>query len=82
MVVDVDYLSRMHNSLIKSHVVIANRMSLADRAEQPATCSEDVLSIILSKGKYTIKFRDRYMFINAVNTVVTAQPIKKKISAV
>ena len=41
--VDVDYLSRMHNELIKTHVSIANRLSLVDRATRLEEYSENLL---------------------------------------
>ena len=43
MMVDVEYLSRMHNKLIKSHVPIVNRLSLVDRATRPEAYSETIL---------------------------------------
>ena len=55
MMVDVDYLSRMHNELIKSHVSIANRLSLVDRASRPEAYSETILDYQLQRGKYSVK---------------------------
>ena len=78
MMVDVDYLSRMHNSLVKSHVVIANRLSLADRSKRPAAYSGDALDIVLSKGTYTIKFGDRQIGMSSLNTIVTSRQNKKQ----
>ena len=55
MMIDVDYLSRMHNELIKSHVSIANRLSLSDRATRPEEYSETILDYQLQRGKYSVK---------------------------
>ena len=55
IMVDVDYLSRMHNELIKSHVSIANRLSLVDRATRPEAYSETILDYQLQRGKYSVK---------------------------
>ena len=60
MIVDVDYLSCMHNDLVKSHVVLANRLSLADRAARPGAYDADVLADVLQRGKYTVKLYDAY----------------------
>ena len=58
MMIDVDYLSRMHNALIKSHVLIANQLSLADRSARPGAYSTEVLVSILQRGKYSVKLLD------------------------
>ena len=55
IMVDVDYLSRMHNELIKSHVSIANRLSLVDRETRPEGYSETILDYQLQRGKYLVK---------------------------
>ena len=47
MMIDVDYLSRMHDPLIQTHVTIANRMSLSDRAARPGAYDYDVLTSLL-----------------------------------
>ena len=60
MMVDVDYLSRMHNDLVKSHVVLANMLLLADRAARPGAYDADVLADVLQRGKYTVKLYDAY----------------------
>ena len=43
IMVDVDYLSRMHKKLIKTHVFIANRLSLVDRETRPEAYSNNIL---------------------------------------
>ena len=55
MMVNVDYLSRIHNESIKSHVSIANRLSLVDRATRPEAYSETILDYQLQRGKYSVK---------------------------
>ena len=55
MMVDIDYLSRMHNELIKSHVSIANRLSLVYRTTRPEVCSETILVYQLQRRKYLVK---------------------------
>ena len=52
MMVDVDYLSRIHNELIKTHVSIANRLSLGDMATRPESYNENILDSQLQHGKY------------------------------
>ena len=55
MMVDIYYLSRMHNELIKSHVSIVNRLSLVDRETRPEAYSETILDYQLQRGKYSVK---------------------------
>ena len=55
MMIDVDYLSRINNKLIKTHVSIANRLSPTDRALRPEASDVAVLTHTLSKGKYSVK---------------------------
>ena len=55
MMVNVDYLSRIHNESIKSHVSIANRLSLVDRATRPEAYSETILDYKFQRGKYLVK---------------------------
>ena len=55
MMVDVEYLSRMHNELIKSHVPIAKRLLLVDRATRPEAYSKTILHYQLQCGKYSVK---------------------------
>ena len=55
MMIDVDYLSWMHNELIKSRVSIASRLSLVDRATRPEAYSETILDYKLQRGKYLVK---------------------------
>ena len=55
MMMDVDYLSRIHNELIKSHVSIANRLSLADRAPRLEAYSETILDSQPHRGHYSVK---------------------------
>ena len=55
MMVDVAYLLKIHNELIKSHVFIANRLSLVDRTTRPEVYSETILVYQLHRGKYLVK---------------------------
>ena len=55
MMIDVDYLSRMHDPLIQTHVTIANRMSLSDRAARPGAYDYDTLMSLFQRGKYSLK---------------------------
>ena len=75
MMVDVDYLSRMHNKLIKSHVSIATRLSLVDRATRPEAYSETILKLRESRflGVNRIKtflFVVRLRFNNILFTLI------------
>ena len=47
MMVGVDYLSRIHNDLIKSHVLIANQLSLSDRSARPGAYTMEMLTEML-----------------------------------
>ena len=58
MMVDVDYLSRIHNDLVKAHGLIANQLSLVDRSVRPGAYSSEVLATILQRGKYLVKLSD------------------------
>ena len=53
--VDVDYLSRMHNGLVRAHIVVANTFALADRSTQPCAYKEEIWGELLKKGKYSFK---------------------------
>ena len=64
MMIDVDYLSRINNKLIKTHVSIANRLSLTDRALRPEAYDVAVLTHILSKGKYSVKPQSKKAYTN------------------
>ena len=55
MVVDVDYLSRKHNELIKKHVSIANQLSLVDRETRSEAYSENILDSQLQRETYSVK---------------------------
>ena len=55
MMIDVDYLSRMHDKLVKNHTMLANAWSLADRAARPCAYKSTTLEMLLSKGKYSTK---------------------------
>ena len=55
MMIDVDYLSRMHDKLVKNHTMLANAWSLADRAALPCVYKSTTLEMLLSKGKYSTK---------------------------
>ena len=55
MMVDVDYLSRMHDNLVKKHTLLANAWSLVDRAAHPCAYKSATFDLLLSKGKYSSK---------------------------
>ena len=55
MMVDVDYLSRMHDNLFKKHTLLANAWSLVDRAAHPCAYKSATFDLLLSKGKYSSK---------------------------
>ena len=51
MMVDVDYLSRMHNSLVKNHVLFANSVALSNRLSRPDAYEESALATMIDKGR-------------------------------
>lgn len=55
MIINVDYLSRIHNGLVRQHVIIANALSFADRSARPCAYKVLTWTNALSRGKYSIK---------------------------
>ena len=55
MMIDVDYMSRLHNNLVRQHMILANALSVADRSARPCAYKEHTWDYVLSKGKYSIK---------------------------
>ena len=64
MIIDVDYLLRINDQLIKTHVSIAKILSLADTALRLAAYDTAVLTNILSKGKYSVKPQSKKPYTN------------------
>ena len=56
MIVDVDYLSRMNDTLVKQHTLLANAWSIADRTARPRAYESKTLETLLHRGKYSIKY--------------------------
>ena len=55
MMSNVDYLSRIHNSLVKNHVLFANSLVLSDWLSRPDAYEELVLVVMLAKCQYSMK---------------------------
>ena len=55
MMIDVDYMSRLHNNLVRQHMILANALLVADRNARPCAYKEHTWEYVLSKGKYSIK---------------------------
>ena len=64
MMIDVDYLSRINDQLIKTHVSIANRLSLTYRALRPVAYDTAVLNNILNRVKYSVKSQSKISYTN------------------
>lgn len=64
MMIDVDYLSCINDQLIKTHVNIANILSLVDRTIRQEAHDAAVLTHILSKGKYSVKPQSKKPYTN------------------
>ena len=64
MTQDVDYFSRINDSLVKAHVSICNRLSLTNRADRPGDYDTSVLESILLRGKYYVKPSDVQVHIH------------------
>ena len=55
MMVDVDYILCINDNLITTNMLIANCLSLSDRALRPRTYDAAFLDDILSRGWYSVK---------------------------
>ena len=77
MIVDVDYLLPTHNELIKSHVIIANKLSLVDRAARSTTYCGATLETQMQRGEYSIKNADESSYTHSVLAYHTQPRIKR-----
>ena len=77
MMVDVDYLSRMHERLVKSHTVLSNAWSLADREARPCAYKCAMLDMLLRKDKYSTKSLTTSISTHILNNISLPPPYKK-----
>ena len=80
MMVDVDYLSRIHDILIEKHTILANTWSLVDRAARPCAYKSTTLDTLLSRGKYSIKsFSEAEIHMHALDKTRGPSPKQQKV---
>ena len=79
MMVDVDYLSRMHNWLIQAHATVVNTFAKVDRVARPCVYKVDTWDTLLAKGRYSFKPSRQTVSKVSVQTSATAPAPKKAI---
>ena len=75
--IDVDYISYMHNRLVQAHATVSNILATVDRAAHPYVYKADKWDYLLAKCRYSFKVSRQIVSKVFVQTSAAA-PARKK----